>query len=423
MLCYYYPPLTDVGSKRSVAFSKYFQRNGWEPIVLSIKNPDKAYCSIGIDEPPEGIKTEYSYSILNLFWLVNNSYAVMKKLLSLLGISLKRNYIYDLFRIPDHFIGWIPHACFKGSRLIKDMGIDVIYVSCTPHSAAITGVLLKKMYDLPLVIDYRDPYYIDMNKEPVMRDRIDRSIQSRFLDKADIVIVNNEGTKESYIEEFPMVRKKIHAVHNGFDAEFMPGDKLDKFNKFTVIYTGDFYFGLIYPDLIFNAIAHLYKSGAVSSDNFQFLFYGDGAYEVKRLAQKYGIEKLVNVNRRVSYKKVLNELKRSHLQLLRILKPMISTKLFEGIPLNVPFLATIPSGEAEEIIREYSPSSYVVSDSDYRQAAEAIEDAMNKYRYSKIENNDVEGFLQSFSRERLAMKLMEIIEDEVHVNESVSDGD
>jgi len=28
MICYYYPPIADVGSKRSIAFSKYFKKNG-----------------------------------------------------------------------------------------------------------------------------------------------------------------------------------------------------------------------------------------------------------------------------------------------------------------------------------------------------------------------------------------------------------
>jgi len=27
----YYPPLVDVGCKRSVAFSKYFKKHGWNP--------------------------------------------------------------------------------------------------------------------------------------------------------------------------------------------------------------------------------------------------------------------------------------------------------------------------------------------------------------------------------------------------------
>ena len=57
MVCYYYPPVTDVGSKRSVAFSKYFKKNGWSPSVLSVKNPDRYYCSVGHDVPPDGVPT------------------------------------------------------------------------------------------------------------------------------------------------------------------------------------------------------------------------------------------------------------------------------------------------------------------------------------------------------------------------------
>ena len=42
MICYYFPPLTDVGSKRSIAYAKYFKKYGWNPVVLSVKNPDRS---------------------------------------------------------------------------------------------------------------------------------------------------------------------------------------------------------------------------------------------------------------------------------------------------------------------------------------------------------------------------------------------
>ena len=136
-------------------------------------------------------------------------------------------------------------------------------------------------------------------------------------------------------------------------------------------------------------------------------------YEVKRLSGKYGVEDLIAANSRIPYKDVLGVLSRSHLQLLRIVKPMISTKLFEGIALNIPFLATIPSGEAEEIIREYSPSSFIVTTRSPEDVACAISDAMSKYKDSLIEDNRVQEFLQRFSRESLTIKLMGIIENNI----------
>jgi hypothetical protein len=221
MLCYYYPPLTDVGSKRSVAFSKYFKEHGWSPCVLSVKNPDRAYCSTGDVIPPDGVCTEYSYSIINLHMLVSYANAAFAKLLKLFGINLETNYFYSIFCIPDHFWGWIPLTTIKAARLIRQRDIDIIYVSCTPHSSAIIGIILKRLCGKPLVIDYRDPFHISalkMLKLPRFRRKINRAIQEYYLKRADITIVNNEDTKNIYIDEYPIVKNKIFAVHNGFET-------------------------------------------------------------------------------------------------------------------------------------------------------------------------------------------------------------
>mgnify|MGYP001817950951 CR=1 FL=1 len=213
MLCYYYPPLTDVGSKRSVAFSKYFKKHGWNPCVLSVKNPDRAYCSTGDAVPPDGVCTKYSYSIINLYMLVSYANAAFSKLLKLFGINLRTIYFYNIFCIPDLFWGWIPLTIIKAARLIRKRDIDIIYVSCTPHSSGIIGIILKRLSGKPLVIDYRDPFHISafkMIKMPRFRRKINRAIQDYYLKRADITIVNNEDTKNIYIDEYPIVENKIY---------------------------------------------------------------------------------------------------------------------------------------------------------------------------------------------------------------------
>ena len=89
---------------------------------------------------------------------------------------------------------------------------------------------------------------------------------------------------------------------------------------------------------------------------------------------------------------------------------MISTKVFEGIPLNVPFLATIPKGEVENMIKEYSSSSYVITEESGHKVAEAIFDVMEKYNNRDIHDNQVNKFLDNYSRENQALKLMQIID-------------
>lgn len=421
MLCYYYPPLTDVGCKRSVAFSKYFKKHGWEPFVLSVKNPDKSYCSLGDDSPPEGVRVEYTSSIINLYSFVSIADAVVRRIFGMLGIRLKVNYFYDFLCIPDHFWGWIPLTVMRGKKLISERNIQLIYVSCSPHSSAISGILLKKLTGRPLVIDYRDPYHLSsIIKYRGLRGLFGRRIQNYFLRKADSVIVNNEETAKLYTEEYPIVKNKIFSVHNGFDLDFMPDNKLEKYKKFTITYTGNFYSKIIPPGLVFDALSILDQEKKITPDNFQFLFYGESPDEILEIGRKFGVEKYVSANSRIPYSDALQVLSRSHLQLLRIWKPMISTKLFEGIPLNIPFLATIPTGEVEAIIKEYSPSSLIVTTDSARDVANAISNAISMYEKHEVEDNHVEEYLESFSRENLTLKLMGIIEENVLIDEGIS---
>lgn len=101
MVCYYYPPLADVGCKRSVAFSKYFAKYGWSPLVLSVKNPDKYYCRLGDELPPEGISVEYVRSVFNPYRLLGIMNGVLTRLLKPFKIKLTRNYfmIYSVILI------------------------------------------------------------------------------------------------------------------------------------------------------------------------------------------------------------------------------------------------------------------------------------------------------------------------------------
>jgi hypothetical protein len=221
--------------------------------------------------------------------------------------------------------------------------------------------------------------------------------------------------RESYTRQYPEIKEKIFTVHNGFEVEYEIPSKANKYSKFTIIYTGEFYSYALNSRAFFEALSLLKSRGKIDATNFQFLFYGDGNGEIDKNARKYCVESIVKASSRIHYRDVIDAISRSHLQLLRIVKPMISTKLFEGIPLNTPFLATIPPGEVEEIIRKYSPSSYIVNEESGEKTAEAILDAMSKYANNEIKNNHVQEFCNEFSRENLTLKLMKIVQDNLGV--------
>lgn len=412
MICYYFPPLLDVGCKRSVAFSKYLKAHGWEPYVLSVRNPDQHYCMPGSDKTPPGVPTTYVCSLCNLSWLLGKVNGLFNKVISLWGGHLKRNYLYDFFCIPDLFIGWIPGAIIGGYRIIKKNDINSIYISCSPFSSALAGIVLKKLTGKPLIIDFRDPLAVnipDILNAPNFRKKINGIIEHKIISVADVFIVNTEEVRNGYIRAYPEIANKTVTIHNGFDSELLPSKDHEKFEKFTVVYGGSMYFGPIKSRPFFEAIAWLKESNKIEMGNFQFLYFGNDHRVVSKIADEYGIADLVLVESSISYADMLKILVRSHLQLLRIIKPMISTKLFEGIALNLPFLATIPQGEVADIIAEYSPASHVVSEDSPQIIGTAILAAMTAYRDGTIKNNLVPQFLERFSRENMTRELEKVL--------------
>ena len=119
MISYYYPPLTDVGSLRALGFSKYLPLYGWKPCVLSVKNPDKTYCSLGNDHPRQGSKVFYSLSIINLTRILGKLNGLLSKTYKLFGEKLQTHVIANLFGILDILIGWIPLSIIKGIQIMR----------------------------------------------------------------------------------------------------------------------------------------------------------------------------------------------------------------------------------------------------------------------------------------------------------------
>jgi len=410
----------DVGSKRSVAFSKYFKQYGWTPHVLSVRNPDRAYCRLGDERPPNGISVEYTYSIANLYRPLGKINGLIAKMASAFGVEAKRNYFYDILCIPDHFWGWLPHTLVSAWCRMKQFDIDVIYVSCSPFSSGLIGIALKNLTGKPAVLDFRDPFALDLMTDselPRFRVKANQALERYMLDRADALILTTEETREAYSDMYPQFKGKMHTIHNGFEHHTPLPDAPEKYDKFTIVYAGQFYLHMqqltVYTDIFFQALAHLKMEGTISRDSFQFLYHGDAEREIAEIAGGHDVVDLVWAGASIPHEQIIEIVRKSHVQLLRIVKPMISTKLYEGIALNIPFLATIPPGEARDTVRAYSPSSRVITEESSERVAEAIKGLMREYERNEIQDNHIERFLDVFSRERLTLKLMDIVDQTV----------
>lgn len=419
MIAYYYPPLLDVGAKRSYYFSKYLKEFGWSPIVLSVKNPDKFYCKLGNSSPPEGIKVFYSRSIFSLAKITGRMNGLLSRLAAAFNKKINRNIMDDLIFLPDVFWPWVPLTFFRALHLIKKYKIGTIYISCSPFSAATIGIFLKKVTDVQLVIDFRDPFALELDMIdsgiPNWRQKVNKAYEKWVVNKADLFIVNTKEVEKLYRKRYAsMVKDKMVTVYNGHHFDDLPDDKRLKFKKFTIIYVGTFYLfsneAKKYTHAFYEAMVELEKKGIISESNFQFLYIGNEANAIREYGKQYGIEKFIKTKNWLPQKTVYRLIQKSHLQLLRIVKPMISTKLFEGMLFNTPFLATFPEGEAADLVREFSTESLIITKPSKEEVYKSLKSIIIKPSFI-IHKNSKLRFLNNYSRKAMAVKLKQILEN------------
>jgi len=422
MISYYFPPLQDVGSLRALGFSTYLPNFGWEPFVVSVKNADTSLCTVGDGKPPEGVKVFYVRSFFNvnrLTWKLNG---LIKIILKCFGIELKENVVHDLICIPDAFIGWIIPCFFKAYRLARTYAIDAIYVSSKPFSSSFVGVWLKKLTKKPLIVDFRDPVSFPAElfapgRMGKYRHRIVHKMEKYILKNADRFLVTTEETKEKYLSLYPFLRGKIARIYNGF----MIGDKetdLEKYDKFTIVYTGNFYNDFTNTSVtrFFEGLAELLKNRLIPTKRVQFLYLGrirKKANWLEKIAEEYGLEEIIVWRGHVPRDECIRTIRKSSIMLIRIVPPMISTKVFEGLAIGIPLLATITEGEVANLIRKYSKTSYVITSDTVGAVMDALLEAYKQWEKGNLEHGAVNEFLECFDKRSLTAQLGTILEQVV----------
>jgi glycosyltransferase involved in cell wall biosynthesis len=416
MICYYYPPIIEVGSLRSIAFSKYLPRYGWIPTVLTVSNPYKIYCRVGNVPPPEGtrvIKAPSFFNVLIPVHLINALYARVRRFLRL-PVSYKLYLKLIDICFPDFFAPWIPGAVLRGLSL-RHNNFDAIYASCSPFSSAIIGVALKKWFDKPLILDFRDPMtkhtqQMDENLFNLGRQKI----EERVLKLCDHLIVVTKGMMESYLEAYPFLKGKISVINNGFEDSFLMKDNHESIDnsRFVINYTGNFYHEIIPPEPFFKVMRGILDNGSIHQKKILFQYVGQPGDWFYNLVKKYSLHEVVEVTGYVPLERVKQYLHQATVMLLRNPSTTISRKLLEGLALGKEFLAILPprNNEAEELLRKYSPNSIVVGPSDERGIASGIKELYNLWQARGILNQIPEEFLVTYNWQELTRKLAQVLD-------------
>jgi hypothetical protein len=181
----YFPPSTLAGVHRARYLAKHLPLHGWEPIVVCVH---ERYHEERLD--PE------------LAELVPRSARVIRVK------ALAPAYVRP-FGFGDISLRAYVSLGRAVERLLTQEGADALLVTMSPYYPSLIGVRLARAFDLPLVLDYQDPWV--STRKRVLRpwsksglsQRIGGALEPRVLRWVSHITAVSEGTNESLRARYP----------------------------------------------------------------------------------------------------------------------------------------------------------------------------------------------------------------------------
>jgi hypothetical protein len=289
---------------------------------------------------------------------------VVNKLISLLLLPIT---------FPDHMLLWVPFAVLRARQVIKKHNIDTVLVSSPPDSSQLVGLILKKLYKVHWLADFRDPIYgnvaqINMINPTHVLDRLQKNLLVKYdrliATSADVLIANTEthaGTLRKYYG-----CTNVHVIRNSFDSIDFLNNNVEKYPELTISHVGSIY-GKRNPNILFSAINLLAAECAPETLRLKVIFIGLGGNSISENIERHGVCDYVTVKDQVPHHEAIETMRRSHLLLLikatgKWSQGQIPGKFFEYIGSRNPILCVGPKeSEVADIIRE-NDLGYIVED-------------------------------------------------------------
>jgi len=397
IVSYFFPPAGNVGVHRTLRFLKWLPTFGWQPIVLTPGNakvPNVEYSLL--EKVPSGVPVVRtpSFETLNYGTDLSNGRKVrLPSLLQKLCVELPRD-AWKYLSLPDEKTGWIPFAVRAGRKTLEEQQFSAIYVTGKPFSSYFIGEALSRRSGVPWVMDLRDLWTLNRRMRPTtaLHGRLESRLERRFIHNADAVIANTPGNRDDFITSFPECPpEKFTTITNGFDAADFENLPTEKYDKFTIGYSGAFYFTddqpvsryrrllgfdrkdrQIYetysPKFLFQALRELFEESPKMRDQTEVVFTGPGCQKIGGLVAEYGLDSNADLRGWVEYRDSLTMLRRSHLVVLALSRGeqsagWIPSKLFQYMGAGTPILALAPTGDVADIV-EQTQAGYVVPPDD-----------------------------------------------------------
>ncbi|MBN1479383.1 hypothetical protein EH223_16320 [candidate division KSB1 bacterium] len=335
-----YYPSAAVSAKRIAKFCKYIRNSGYEPLVLTVHS--HLYDHVDSSLTSNGFTVYRTNTLRSIRF--SHSKHVAKKLLAVLFKG------FEKFAFPDPYILWLPYALSQYKKIQQNQSIDIIYATGPWFTAFLVGYFIKRLYGVPLVIEYRDQWSLNYAYRSKKLLFLHRCVDARLLKAANCIVFTSPDMQREYTEKFSVNLSKTVVIPNSYDPDDFSGITVEHKNKkFVFAYAGSFYAPRS-ADYLLNALVELQREAKIHAANFKLLVMG---FYDERLLSMDGLDKLIDLKGILPHADTLKHLVQSDALLLIVAnehRANIPAKLFEYLAIGRPVLLLCPPGAAAEKI-------------------------------------------------------------------------
>src|ERR1700693_2832494 len=297
LIAFYYPPVETVGSVRPAALAKYLPSFGWEPIVLTPKVEgayrqsklviETEYRDV-LEDWKDRLRLDRKLGVHEQFNL-----PLAKKPGSALPHTRLLNFAKYLLTYPDPYKGWIPSA-LEALHKIRRQNLDITAVVTTspPISSHLIGRQARSILGCPWIADFRDLWTQNLGAHNFQQLQV--GLEKRTLKHADALVTVSEPWSSRLQEHHP--GKTIYTITNGFDPDDYCSPPPALTRSFSITYTGKLYAGQRDPTILFEVVRDLIEEEAIPAGDLSIRFYGGVEPWLPILVEKYGLNRVVELN-------------------------------------------------------------------------------------------------------------------------------
>ena len=225
----YFVPRKRVGALRSYKFAKFLKKLGWKLDVVFLhanqqklsKDESDHLSGIGLHslEVPFDRTTKQSGSDLTKANLQSSTQNKKQKASSL---------FQGLVDYMERFIPmdtWFPILRYhysKVEQIILKQKPHAVWVTADPWSGLLLASRTAKVFNLPLIVDFRDPFTlcpVRSKRKTKWVQKMEQYWERAIFEQAKAIVFTAKDTLLMYQNHYPVLKDKMVLIHNSYDLD------------------------------------------------------------------------------------------------------------------------------------------------------------------------------------------------------------